>query len=126
MSSNTSNSIEKVILTLPVSTSLHKRNFRLDTGDCTNDEEYKVLAFEAKEVSGDILLLLPPPEELDALIGSAKWMVRKATAEAHGKNAATAIEIVGPGADVDEDVKAASADCGDEAGSGCGSNKLEW
>lgn len=59
--------------------SLHKRNFRLDTGDCLNDEEYKVLAFEVKEDengSGDLLVKLPPPDELDALIGSSKWMGR--------------------------------------------------
>lgn len=59
--------------------SLHKRNFRLDTGDCLNDDEYKVLAFEVKEDesgSGDLLVKLPPPDELDALIGSSKWMGR--------------------------------------------------
>lgn len=79
-------------------------------------------------MNGDLSLLLPPPDELDALIGSAKWMVRKATAEVLGKNAASSIiEIVGPSAHADEDVKAASADCTEEAvPGGCGSNKLEW
>lgn len=51
-------------------------------------------------------------------------MVRKATAEAFGRNAATAIEIVGPTGDADEDKKAAGTDCGD--GSSCTTTKLEW
>jgi nitrite reductase (NAD(P)H) len=44
----------------------------LDTGECTNDEEYKVLAFEAKADGDDIYVRLPPPDELDAMIGSSK------------------------------------------------------
>ncbi|TNY23557.1 NADPH nitrite reductase [Rhodotorula diobovata] len=80
---------------LYVSCPLHKRNFRLDNGDCLNDDEYKILAFSVKEDGGDLLVQLPPPDELDALIGSSKWMVRKATAEAFGRNAATKIECVG-------------------------------
>ncbi|KAL8278182.1 hypothetical protein RQP46_009355 [Phenoliferia psychrophenolica] len=111
---------------LYVSCPLHKRNFRLDNGDCTNDDEYKILAFEAKEEGGKILLRLPPPEDLDELIGSSKWMVRKATAEALGRNAATAIEIVGPSGDVDEDQKVAGTDCGDGSSCATGANKLEW
>ena len=51
---------------------LHKRNFMLDTGECSNDEEYKVLAFEAKAVDDDVLVKLPPPAELDAMIGSSQ------------------------------------------------------
>lgn len=51
---------------------LHKRNFRLDNGDCTNDDQFKVLAFDAKEENGDILVLLPPADDLDAMIGSSK------------------------------------------------------
>jgi nitrite reductase (NAD(P)H) len=59
---------------LHVSCPLHKRNFRLDTGDCANDAEYKILAFDVREVAGDLHLLLPPPDELDALIGSSRWV----------------------------------------------------
>lgn len=120
---------------LYVSCPLHKRNFRLDDGSCTNDDEYKILAFEVKEAPNrDILLRLPPPDDLDALIGSSKWMVRKATAEALGKNEATRLEIVGPSGAADEDKAAASTDCGaNESHSGgaggvggCGGGKLEW
>ncbi|GAA5872094.1 hypothetical protein JCM8547_003101 [Rhodosporidiobolus lusitaniae] len=111
---------------LYVSCPLHKRNFRLDNGECLNDEEYKILAFDVREENGDLLVQLPPGEELDALIGSSKWMVRKAHAEAYGRAPATSIEIVGPTGEVDEDKKAAGTECG-EADKPCGGQgKLEW
>ena len=53
-------------------------------------------------------------------------MVRKATAEALGRNSATSIEIVGPSGDVDEDQKVAGTDCGDGSSCATGANKLEW
>ena len=118
---------------------LHKRNFRLDNGDCTNDDEYKILAFEAKEDgNGQIVVRLPPGEELDALIGSAKWQVRMATARIMGgiaatkledeqsKEPASTIEVIGPSAEVDEDKSVAGTDCeSGESHKGCNS-KLEW
>ncbi|GAA5967842.1 hypothetical protein JCM11641_005783 [Rhodosporidiobolus odoratus] len=111
---------------LYVSCPLHKRNYRLDNGDCLNDEEYKILAFDVKEENGDILVQLPPPDELDAFIGSSKWMVKKATADAYGRAPATAIEIVGPTGEVEPEKKAAGAECG-EADKTCGGQgKLEW
>ena len=80
-----------------------------------------------KESEGNLLVQLPPPDELDALIGSSQWMVKQATASALGRNAATKIEIVGPDGAIDEDKKAAGNKCGDvESGNACGSNKLEW
>lgn len=85
------------------------------------------MAFEAKEENGDILLLLPPSDDLDSLIGTSRWMVRKATAEAYGKNLATALEIVGPSD------AAVAMELGDEAPApagvhacGSGASKLEW
>lgn len=60
------------------------------------------------------------------MIGSAKWMVKQATAEIFGRNKASAIEIVGPKAEVDEDKAAAGVNCGEAPGSGCGPDKLEW
>jgi hypothetical protein len=60
--------------------SLHKRNFRLDNGDCTNDDDYKVLAFDVKESNhGELLVLLPPEDDLDAMIGSSKCEWRDAS-----------------------------------------------
>ena len=56
---------------------MHKRNFRLDNGDCTNDSDFSILSFDVKEgENGDLLVKLPPEDELDALIGSSKcgWL----------------------------------------------------
>lgn len=123
---------------------MHKRNFSLDDGDCTNDDEYKILAFEAREENGAIFLRLPPGDQLDALIGSAKWMVRQADARVMGAISATkledskvtfgdgeaakatSIEIIGPSAEVDEDKSVAGTDCeSGESHKGCG-GALEW
>lgn len=58
---------------LHVSCPLHKRNFRLDTGECTNDDDYKVMSFDVREVaSGALEVLLPPVAELDAVLGTSK------------------------------------------------------
>ncbi|GAA6042045.1 hypothetical protein JCM8097_004077 [Rhodosporidiobolus ruineniae] len=111
---------------LYVSCPLHKRNYRLDNGDCLNDDEYKILAFDVREEGGKLLVQLPPPDELDALIGSSKWMVRQAHAAAYGRAPATAIEIVGPDGTVDEDKKAAGTECGEADKSCGGQGKLEW
>jgi hypothetical protein len=77
---------------LYVSCPLHKRNFSLDTGDCKNDDEYKILAFDVKEENGDLLVQLPPSDELDALIGSSRWMVRKAKSAAASASPSNELE----------------------------------
>jgi hypothetical protein len=51
-------------------------------------------------------------------------MVRKSTAEAMGRNPATAIEIVAPSGEVTEGNKGGDS-CGGGA-TGCGSSALEW
>lgn len=82
----------------------------------------KILTFDAKEQDGVISVLLPEPDALDAVIGTSKWMVRQATAEAYGRGSAGMIEIIGPDGRVAPEI--AKASCG--AGSGCGDSKLEW
>jgi hypothetical protein len=52
--------------------SLHKRNYRFDNGECTNDPEMRILAFDVKEQNGALLVKLPPADELDEMIGSSK------------------------------------------------------
>lgn len=95
---------------LYVSCPLHKRNFKLDNGDCINDSEYSVLAFEVRPEGGKLLVLLPPEDELDMVIGASKWMVRKDTAKEMGGIAASSLGGSG---------------CGGDSG-GCGNPKLEW
>jgi nitrite reductase (NAD(P)H) len=102
-----------------VSCPLHKRNFTLTGGDCLNDPQYQILAFDAREDpdgSGDIYLFLPPTDDIDAILGTEKWLVRQAHSEALGLNEATQIDIVGlQGRTKPEACQSA-----------CGSNKLEW
>ena len=64
-----------------VSCPYHKKNFTLngaDAGKCTNDSDLSVAVFdvEARE-DGWVYVKLPPVEELDSKLGTAKWMVRK-------------------------------------------------
>ncbi|KFY99776.1 hypothetical protein V500_01260 [Pseudogymnoascus sp. VKM F-4518 (FW-2643)] len=64
-----------------VSCPLCKRNFELNgeqAGRCSNDETANVATFPAEERGdGWVYLKLPPVEELDALLGTEKWKVKK-------------------------------------------------
>ena len=95
---------------------MHKRNFALDSGACLNDDNYSVITFDAKAEGDDILLLLPEPSALDAVIGTSKWMVRQATREIEERGGES-IEIVGPG---DEPASSGTTT------SLCGNHALEW
>jgi nitrite reductase (NAD(P)H) len=83
-----------------------------------NDADYQILTFEARENpdnTNEIQLLLPPKEDIDAILGTEKWLVRQAQSEALGLNAATQIKIVGAQGEITV------------RGTGeCGSNALEW
>lgn len=78
------------------------------------------MAFETREQDGEISLLLPEPEELDAVMGTSKWMIRQATAEAYGRGGAGQIEIIGPDGRLTVE---SQSSCG---GSSCGDKNLEW
>jgi nitrite reductase (NAD(P)H) len=85
-----------------------------------NDSEYQILTFDAREDTngtGDIQLLLPPEGDIDAVLGTEKWLVRQAQSEALGLNAATQITIA-PGGQSNPP----------ESGATCGhrNDKLEW
>ncbi|KAJ7128043.1 nitrite reductase [Mycena filopes] len=100
-----------------ISCPLHKRNYTLTNGVCLNDTEYQILAFEARENpnnADEIQLLLPPKDDIDAILGTEKWLVRQAESEALGLNAATQVEIVGIQSE------APTRD------GGCGNSALEW
>ncbi|CEL51481.1 nitrite reductase (NAD(P)H) large subunit [Rhizoctonia solani AG-1 IB] len=107
---------------LHVSCPLHKRNFGLKGGNCSNDPEMKILTFDAQEKDGMISVLLPDSDALDSVIGTSKWMVRQATAQVYGKGSAGMIEIIGPDGRVAPEIPQA----GCVGGSSCGDSKLEW
>ncbi|KAI9879836.1 MAG: hypothetical protein M1830_006859 [Pleopsidium flavum] len=64
-----------------VSCPFHKRNFTLngeDAGRCGNDDNVNIATFPVEERGdGWVYLKLPPVEELDAVLGTKKWMVKK-------------------------------------------------
>lgn len=64
-----------------ISCPLHKRNYTLngeEAGKCKNDEAVNIATFpvEARE-DGMVYVKLPPVEELDAVLGTQKWLVRR-------------------------------------------------
>lgn len=59
----------------------HKRNFDLANGACSNDAELSIATFDVEErPDGMVYLKLPPVDELDAALGTKRWMVRKGDA----------------------------------------------
>jgi nitrite reductase (NAD(P)H) len=73
---------------LYVSCPMHKRNFSLNgaaPGSCKTDPSVSTATFEAEERDdGWVYLKLPPVEELDALLGTSRWVVKKEETESAG------------------------------------------
>jgi nitrite reductase (NAD(P)H) len=64
-----------------VSCPFHKRNFELKgetAGTCNSDASLSIATFPVEErEDGMVYLKLPPVEELDAVLGTSKWKVKK-------------------------------------------------
>lgn len=61
----------------------HKRNFDLGNGSCKTDEALSIATFPAEaRPDGMLYLRLPPVEELDAALGTKKWMVKQGESNA--------------------------------------------
>lgn len=64
-----------------VSCPYHKRNYNLkgeQAGACGNDAEVSIATFPVEERGdGWVYVKLPPVEELDALLGTSRWQVKK-------------------------------------------------
>ena len=64
-----------------VSCPYHKRNYELNgeqAGRCQNDQEVSIATFPCEErEDGMVYLKLPAVHELDAVLGTKKWMVKK-------------------------------------------------
>lgn len=67
-----------------VSCPYHKRNFDLNgeqAGRCSNDESMNIATFPVEERDdGWIYIKLPPVEELNSVLGTEKWKVKKGEA----------------------------------------------
>jgi nitrite reductase (NAD(P)H) len=93
-----------------------------------SDPDYQIIAFEARVVDDDddesggddIQLLLPPKDDIDAVLGTERWIIRQAESEALGLNAATQVEMVGI-----HGVGSKSEE-GDLTGGVCGDKRLDW
>ncbi|KKY34913.1 putative nitrite reductase [Diaporthe ampelina] len=74
----------------------HKRNFDLAGGACKNDSELSIATFEVEERDdGLVYLKLPPVEELDAALGTARWRVKKGEGEGQFAELDKKIHFVG-------------------------------
>ena len=65
--------------------------------------------------------MLPPKDDMDAVLGTERWFIRQAESEALGLNAATQVEMVGIhglGSESEEGNLVGGAACGDK--------RLEW
>jgi nitrite reductase (NADH) large subunit len=51
---------------------VHKKTFALETGACLSGDDYALRVFPVKVEGDDVYLHLPPVEELDALLATAK------------------------------------------------------
>jgi len=64
-----------------VSCPYHKRNFELggpNAGKCGNDDQVNIATFPAEERDdGWVYVKLPPVEELDRVLGTEKWKIKK-------------------------------------------------
>ncbi|OJD34387.1 nitrite reductase [Diplodia corticola] len=64
-----------------VSCPYHKRNYELagdGAGRCANDDAVSIATFAAEQRDdGWVYVLLPPVDELDALLGTERWTVRR-------------------------------------------------
>lgn len=66
-----------------VSCPMHKRNYRLTAdkeaggGKCLNDESVSIATFPIEARGDEIWIKLPPEEELDSLLGTERWRIKK-------------------------------------------------
>ncbi|CAG8484565.1 9094_t:CDS:2 [Cetraspora pellucida] len=96
---------------LHVSCPMHKKNFALETGEClSGDVGLKLMTFDLKLEDNYVWLYLPPPQELDRILGTGKWMVKKSHTAKKSKE--TGVQIVG-----------SAMGC---SSVGCGDKKLDW
>ncbi|KAG1902240.1 uncharacterized protein F5891DRAFT_1025513 [Suillus fuscotomentosus] len=107
---------------LYVSCPLHKRNFRLTDGKCLNDEDFSIIPFDVKQEGDNLLVLLPDSGNLDAVIGTSKWMVKQAAAEVSSRGG-EGIEIAGVGMGTPESGSTCS---GGQSSCSGGNASLDW
>lgn len=58
---------------------LHKRTYSLETGACLSGQAHTVKVFPVRIVGEEVQLLLPPPQQLDALLATELHVIRAAS-----------------------------------------------
>lgn len=102
-----------------VSCPMHKRNFGLTAdkasggGKCRNDDSMSIATFPVEARGEEIWVKLPPHEELDELLGTTKWRIRK---EEQPDKLASLDKFTAK-----TKIKFANVSSG-----GCGDTKLDW
>jgi nitrite reductase (NAD(P)H) len=88
-----------------------------------NDEDFSIIPFDVKQEGDNLLVLLPDSDNLDAVIGTSKWMVKQASAELASRGGGEAIEIAGVGIGLSESGSACS---GGQSSCSGGNASLDW
>ena len=60
---------------------LHKKPFSLNSGECLSGEPFALKVFPVQVAGDGVYLLLPPEEQLDALLSTELHMVRAGDAD---------------------------------------------
>jgi hypothetical protein len=62
---------------------LHKKTFSLESGACLSGDEHSIKVFPVKVTDGEVFLLLPPQEQLDALLATGLHCVTACESSRH-------------------------------------------
>ena len=71
---------------------LHKKTFSLESGECLSGDEHRVKVFPVKVADDQVYLLLPPTEQLDALLATEHHCVT-ACESTHGAATSSELEL---------------------------------
>jgi nitrite reductase (NAD(P)H) len=102
-----------------VSCPMHKRNYSLTAdkdaggGKCLNDEAVSIATFPIEARGDEIWLKLPPEDELDSVLGTSRWRVKKS-------------EVPDKLASLDKFTAKTKIKFANVTEGGCGDNKLDW
>lgn len=102
-----------------VSCPMHKRNYILSAdkdaggGKCVNDNQVSIATFPIEARGDEIWVKLPPEEELDSLLGTKRWKVKKD-------------EVLDKLASLDKFTAKTKINFKNMTAGGCGDPKLDW
>lgn len=102
-----------------VSCPMHKRNYSLTAdkdaggGKCLNDDAVSIATFPIEARGDEIWVKLPPEDELDSLLGTSRWRIKKD-------------EVPDKLASLDKFTAKTKIKFANITEGGCGNNKFDW